>query len=163
MLYRNDVIRSSSYRCMMLAQGQKHSNVYCLQQTTCKNSDGLQTVLNLNPIVHLSDLLTCKVRAQPLLLNPRELTRVNHQKCAAIQSTVLFVTLRDLTGVIAWQCLSRYSQPNQPTLHLSVQITVSFSHMFASNFFSFFILSTNLYTSIITELSYAFVFSTYLK
>ena len=39
--------------------------------------------LNLNPIDHLLDLLQRKVRAQPLQLNLRELTRVIHQMCAA--------------------------------------------------------------------------------
>jgi len=41
-------------------------------------------VLNFNPINHMLDLLKCKVRAQLLQLNLRELTRVIHQKCAAI-------------------------------------------------------------------------------
>ena len=40
--------------------------------------------LDLNSIDHLVDLLKCKVRAQLLQLNLRELTRVIHQKCAAI-------------------------------------------------------------------------------
>ena len=40
--------------------------------------------LNLNPIDHLLDLLQRKVRAKPLQLNLRELTRVIHQICAAI-------------------------------------------------------------------------------
>jgi len=39
---------------------------------------------DLNPIDHLLDLLKRKVRAQPLQLNLRELTRVIHQMCAAI-------------------------------------------------------------------------------
>ena len=40
--------------------------------------------LDLNPIDHLLDILKCKVHAQPLQLNLRELTRVIHQMCAAI-------------------------------------------------------------------------------
>ena len=36
------------------------------------------------PIEHLLDQLKHKVRAQPLQLNLRELTRVVHQMCAAI-------------------------------------------------------------------------------
>ena len=40
--------------------------------------------LNLNPIDHLLDLLQRKVRAQPLQLNLRELTRVIHQMCVTI-------------------------------------------------------------------------------
>jgi len=40
--------------------------------------------LDLDPIDHLFDLLQHKVRAQPLHLNLRELTRVIHQMCAAI-------------------------------------------------------------------------------
>ena len=40
--------------------------------------------LSLNPIDHLLDLLKRKVRAQPLQLNLRELTRFIHQICAAI-------------------------------------------------------------------------------
>ena len=38
--------------------------------------------LDLNPIDHLLDLLKRNVRAQPLQLNLRELTRVIHQMCA---------------------------------------------------------------------------------
>ena len=38
--------------------------------------------LDLNPIDHLFDLLKRKVRAQPLQVNLRELTRVIHQMCA---------------------------------------------------------------------------------
>ena len=40
--------------------------------------------LDLNPIDHLLELLKCKVRAQPLQLNLRKLTRVIHQMYAAI-------------------------------------------------------------------------------
>ena len=39
---------------------------------------------DLYPIDHLLDLLKRKVRAQPLQLNLRELTRGIHQMCAAI-------------------------------------------------------------------------------
>ena len=42
------------------------------------------TNLDLNPIDHLLDLMKRKVRAQPLQLNLRELTRVIHQMCAGI-------------------------------------------------------------------------------
>ena len=41
-------------------------------------------IMDLNPIDHLLDLLKRKVRAQPLQLNIRELTRVIYQMCAAI-------------------------------------------------------------------------------
>jgi len=40
--------------------------------------------LDLNPIDHLMDLLKRLIRAQPLQLNLRELTRIIHQLCAAI-------------------------------------------------------------------------------
>ena len=40
--------------------------------------------LDLNPSDHLLDLLKCKVHAQPLKLNLRELMRVIHQMCEAI-------------------------------------------------------------------------------
>ena len=40
--------------------------------------------LDLNPTDHLLDLLKRKVRAQPMQLNFRELTRVIHQMCAVI-------------------------------------------------------------------------------
>ena len=40
--------------------------------------------LNLNPTDHGLDLLKRKVRAQPLQLNPWELTCVIHQMCVAI-------------------------------------------------------------------------------
>ena len=40
--------------------------------------------LDLNPSDHLLDVLKCKVHAQPLKLNLRELMRVIHQMCAAI-------------------------------------------------------------------------------
>ena len=42
------------------------------------------TSLDLNLINHLLDLLKRKVRAQPLQVNNRELTRVIHQRCPAI-------------------------------------------------------------------------------
>ena len=42
------------------------------------------TSLDLDPIDRLLDLLKRKVRAQPLQLNPWELTCVIHQMCAAI-------------------------------------------------------------------------------
>ena len=40
--------------------------------------------LDLNPIDHLMDLLKRLIRAQPLQLNLRELTRIIHQLCASI-------------------------------------------------------------------------------
>ena len=40
--------------------------------------------LDLNPIDHLLDLLKRKVRPQWLQPNPKELTCVIHQMCAAI-------------------------------------------------------------------------------
>ena len=40
--------------------------------------------MDLNPIDHLLGLLKCKIRAQSLQINLRELTRVIHQICAAI-------------------------------------------------------------------------------
>ena len=50
---------------------------------TCKS-------LDLNPIDHLLDLLKRKVRAQPLQLNLRELTRVIHQMCAEIPQPYIY-------------------------------------------------------------------------
>ena len=51
--------------------------------------------LDLNPIDHFLNLLKCKVRAQTLQLNLRELTRVIHQMYAAIpqQNTQWYILL----------------------------------------------------------------------
>ena len=47
--------------------------------------------LDLNHIDHLLDLLKRKVRAHPLQLNLRELTRVIHHICVAIPQQYLHI------------------------------------------------------------------------
>ena len=60
------------------------STIVMVVANNVQNADGLQKGRELNPSDHLLDLLKCKVRAQLLQLNLRELTRVIHQMCAAI-------------------------------------------------------------------------------
>ena len=69
-------------RLRIMSRGQKHPcNAYSKRraQTRAKKS------MDLNYIDHLLDLLKSRVRAQPLQLNLRELTRVIHQMCVAIR------------------------------------------------------------------------------
>jgi len=82
--YESDVQPTALYdvctRLRIMSRGYKYtSNVYCKRraQTRAKS-------LDLNYIDHLWDLLKRRVRAQPLQLNIRELTRVIHQMCPAI-------------------------------------------------------------------------------
>jgi len=68
--------------------------------------------LNLNHIDHLLDLLKRKLRAQPLQLNLRELTRVIHQMCAVIPQQyihrhILSIRTRFAVDVISGAC-SKY-------------------------------------------------------
>ena len=98
MRYRNDVIRSVFllHICanlgMMLARDYASCHVarstvtfnVCSKQRA-KNLDGLQKVLNLNPIdTYLLDLSKRKVCAHSLQLNLVELTRVIHQMSVVI-------------------------------------------------------------------------------
>ena len=84
--YRNDVIRSVLLRiraniCMMLARDYASCHVArnTLVMLVANNVHKLRwpaQSLDLNPIDHVLDLLKRMVRAQPLQLNLRKLTRV---------------------------------------------------------------------------------------
>ena len=75
-------ITERTHKLRIMSRDQKHTSNACSKQHTktlmaCKS-------LDLNSIDHLVDLLKCKVLAQLLQLNLRELTRVIHQMCATI-------------------------------------------------------------------------------
>ena len=95
MRYRNDVILSvlllhiRANLGMILARDYVscHTAKSTLVMLVANNVQKLRwpaKSLDLNPIHHFLDLLKRNVRAQPLQLNLRELTRVIHQMCAAI-------------------------------------------------------------------------------
>ena len=97
---RNDVIRSVLLHiCVILGVMLAHDYESChsarstLVMSVAKKRAKSQMAcksLDLNPIDHLLDLLNRKVRAQPLQLNLRELTRVIHQMCAAIPQQYIY-------------------------------------------------------------------------
>ena len=99
MRYRNNVIRSVlllhilANLGMMLARD--YASCHAARNTLVMlEANNVQTFRwpanSFNPIDHLLDLLKRKVRAQPLELNLRELTRVIHQMCAVIPQQYIY-------------------------------------------------------------------------
>ena len=110
MRYRNYVIRSvlllhiRANVGMMLARyyASCHAARSTLVMIVSNNMQKLRWPakgLDLNPIDHLLDLLKRKVRAQPLQLNLRELTRVIHQMSAAIPQQYIY---RHICSMSTW-------------------------------------------------------------
>ena len=101
MRYRNDVIRSILLHIraklgMMLARNYAscHATRSRIVMIVANNVHKLRLPaksLDLNPIDRMLDLVKHKVRAWPLQLNPRELTRVIYQMCAVIPQQYIFI------------------------------------------------------------------------
>ena len=112
MMYRNDVIRSvlllhiRANLGMMLARNYAscHATRSRIVMIVANNVHKLRLPaksLDLNPIDRMLDLMKHKVRAWPLQLNPRELTRVIYQMCAVIPQQYIH---RHILSMITRNC-----------------------------------------------------------